>query len=321
MTPQAHTLPDGASVVAAVTPLVAAATDRAAVTLVARRPNPCFSTAPTEIITLDVPKRGHVELFLKYDRGSIDPEPRCRHGLAYCGQAYASLVRRTALPHVACLGLVEVGSPPHALLVFEYLAGALRVNETADESGVIAAAEWCGRLHAWGVGAVDDPAVAFLVRYDLDYYREWAKRARTLAAALGPVPPWLARFCSEFESLAVALAAAERTTIHGEFGPQNVLWRDSVVYPVDWESAAIGPGVIDLATLLFAWPADVVHRGVAAYWRARGAAAASTFAATFAAATAYTALRWLPEPEGHDDPRWHDALARLEAAAALTPGF
>lgn len=315
MTPQARTLPDDAAVVAAVAPLVAAAADRAGVTLVARRPNPCFSTAPTEIIALDVPQRGHVELFVKYDRGSIDPEPRCRHGLAYCGQAYARLVRRVSLPHVPCLGLVEVGSPPHAMLVLEHLTGAVRVNETADESGVIAAAEWCGRLHAWGVAEVDDPAAAFLVRYDLAYYRAWAARARTLATAIGPVPPWLARLCSEFESLATALAAAEPTTIHGEFGPQNVLWRDGVAYPVDWESAAVGPGAIDLATLLFAWPADIVHRGIDAYWRARGSSAASTFAATFAAATVYTALRWLPVPDGGDDPAWHDALARLETAA------
>jgi hypothetical protein len=315
MTPQARTLPDDAAVVAAVAPLVAAAADRAGVTLVARRPNPCFSTAPTEIITLDVPTRGHVELFVKYDRGSIDPEPRCRQGLAYCGQVYARLVGRTSLPHVPCLGLAEVGSPPVGLLVLEHLAGAVRVNETPDESGVIAAAEWCGRLHAWGVAEVDEPAVAFLVRYDLAYYRAWAARARALAAAIGPVPAWLERLCAEFEDQATALAAAERTTIHGEFGPQNVLWRDGIVYPVDWESAAVGPGVIDLATLLFAWPADVVDRGIAAYWRARVATAASTFAATFAAATVYTALRWLPVPDGGDDPAWHDALARLETAA------
>jgi hypothetical protein len=319
MTPRTHALPDDAAVVAAVAPLLAAAADPAGVTLVARRPNPCFSTAPTEIVTLDVPDRGHVELFLKYDRGSIDPEPRCRQGLAYCGQAYARLVRRASLPHVRCLGLAAAGSPPRTLLVLEHLAGALRVNETADESGVIAAAEWCGRLHAWGVAEVDDPALAFLVRYDLAYYRAWAARARALAAAIGPVPPWLARLCDAFESSAVALAAAERTTIHGEFGPQNVLWRDGVAYPVDWESAAVGPGAIDLATLLFAWPADVVRRGIAAYWRSRGGSAPSTFAATFAAATVYTALRWLPVPDGGDDPAWHDALARLEAAAII-PG-
>jgi len=317
MTPQARMLPDDAAVVAAVAPLVAAAADRAGVTLVARRPNPCFSTAPTEIITLDVPQQGHIEVFAKYDRGNIDPEPRCRHGLAYCGQAYARLVRRPSLPHVPCLGLVEAGIPPHALLVFEHLAGAVRVNETADESGVIAAAEWCGRLHAWGVAEIDDPSLAFLVRYDVAYYRAWAARARALAAAIGPVPAWLGRLCTEFGDQATALAAAERTTIHGEFGPQNVLWRDGVVYPVDWESAAVGPGAIDLATLLFAWPADVVHRGIAAYWRARGTRAASTFAATFAAATVYTALRWLPVPDGGDDPAWHEALARLETVAAV----
>jgi len=321
MTPQSLALPDGAAVVAAVAPLLAAAADRAGVTLVARRPNPCFSTAPTEIVTLDVPARGHVELFLKYDRGSIDPEPRFRQGLAYCSRAYACVVRRASLPHVPCLGLVAVGSSPCSMLVLEHLAGALRVNETADESGVIAAAEWCGRLHAWGLDEVDDPAVAFLARHDLDYYVAWATRARALAATSGPVPPWLAGLCTEFGSLAAALAAAERTTIHGDFGPQNVLWRDGVVYPVDWESAAVGPGAIDLATLLFAWPTEVVRRGIDAYWRSRGSRPPANFAAIFAAATVYTALRWLPIPDGRDEPGWHRALGRLEAAAALSRAF
>jgi aminoglycoside phosphotransferase (APT) family kinase protein len=315
MTSPAGPLPDDVALVAAVAPLLAAAADRACVTLVARRPNPCFSTAPTEIITLDVAGRGPRELFLKYDRGSIDPEPRCRHGLAHCGQAYSRLVGRASLPHVKCLGLVEAGSPPRMLLVLEHVAGAVRVNETADDSGVIAAAEWCGRLHAWGAAKFDDPSLAFLVRYDLAYYRAWAARARGIATALGPVPAWLEQLCTDFESPAVALAAAERTTIHGEFGPQNVLWRDGVVYPVDWESAAVGPGAIDLATLLFGWPADVVRRGIESYWGARGCPAAPGFAAAFAAATVYTALRWLPVPAGGDDPAWREALARLQTAA------
>lgn len=317
MTPQPRMLPDDAAVIAAVTPLVAAtAPNRPAVALVSRRPNACFSSSPTEIVMLEVDGESR-EVFLKYDRGVIEPEPRCRYGLAYCGKAYERIVRRLPPPHVTCLGLVGIGSPPVAALVLEHLAGALRVNETDDESGVLAAAEWCGRLHDWGVAEIDEPSLAFLVRHDLAYYLAWAARTRTLAAALGPVPAWLGRLCTEFEDRATVLAAAERTTIHGEFGPQNVLWREGVVYPVDWESAAVGPGAIDLATLLFAWPSEVVRRGVEAYWRSRGRPAPPGFEAVFAAATVYTALRWLPVPDGRDDPAWGDALARLAAAADL----
>lgn len=313
MTPPTLPLPADAEVVAALAPLVAPAAGRGAVTLLSRTPNAYVSSSPAEIVALDVAGAGRRELFLKYDRGVPDPEPRCRHGLAYCGLVHERLGRRVPLPCVPCLGLVTIGSPPVAALALEYLSGALRVNEAPDESGVLAAAAWCGGLHTWGSHRIDDPSLGFLDRYDVAYYRAWAQRARGLAAVVGPLPAAIEKVCADFESRAAALAAAEQTTIHGEFGPQNILWRRGVVYPVDWESAAVGPGAIDLATLLFGWPDDIVRRGIDAYWRARGAAVPHGFEAEFAAATIYKALRWLPVPGGRDDPRWLEAIARLEA--------
>lgn len=316
MTSPPDRLPDDAAVVAAIAPLVAGAADLGRVTLVSRRSNPYFSSSASEIIAVDVPQAGSRHLFVKYDRGMADPEPRCRQGLAYCRAVYERIVCLLPAPHAACIGLVGIGSPPVAALVLEHLADALRVNETADDSGVIAAAEWCGRLHAWGASKVEDPAIAFLVRYDEPYYRAWAARARTLTAAVGPVPAWFERVYGGLESASATLAGATRTTIHGEYGPQNILWRDGVVHPVDWESAAVGAAEIDLATLLFDWPADTVRRATDAYWRVRGIAPPPDFAAVFAAATLYTCLRWLPEPARGGIRGWEAGLARLERAAA-----
>lgn len=315
MTTSPRPVCDDGAVVAAVAPLVASAADATAVTLAGRRPNPYVSSSPSEIVTLDVPVVGRRELFLKYDRPAPDPEPRFRHGLAYDGLVHERIVSRLPLPHVACLGVVDIGSPPAATLVLEHLTDGVRVNEAPDASAVLAAAEWCGRLHAWGAARCDERDLAFLVRHDLPSYLAWSTRGRTLAAAVGTRSDALDATCARFEAQAAVLAAAGRTTIHGELGPQNVLWRDGVVYPVDWESAAVGPGAVDLAALLFAWPAELVRRGVEAYWRGRAATEPPGFAAEFAAATAYTALRWLPLPDGRDDPRWLAALARLEAAA------
>ena len=48
-----------------------------------------------------------------------------------------------------------------------------------------------------------------------------------------------------------------RTLIHGEFYPCNVLIRGrghrERVCPVDWEMAAVGPGLMDLASLTTGW--------------------------------------------------------------------
>ncbi|MFM9058058.1 MAG: phosphotransferase [Planctomycetaceae bacterium] len=315
MMPPPIRLPDDAALAATLSALLAR--DGGGVALVGRRPNPCFSSAATEIVAIEHADEIRREVFLKYARAVPDPEPRCRHDVAYCGLVYDRIVHRLPVATVRSLGTIAAGDPPVAALVLEHLAGALRVNEAPDESGLLAAAAWCGRLHAWGEGAIADPALAFVARYDLDYYRAWAARARRLAAAAGPVPAWLDRACSSFEDRAPALVAAGRTIIHGEYGPQNILWRDNAVHPVDWESAAVGAGEIDLATLLFDWPADTVSRATDAYWRARGVAPPPDFAAVFAAATLYTCLRWLPDPGGGDGGAWEVGLARLERTAAL----
>lgn len=284
--------------------------------IVDRRPNEYASSAPTEIVTLGLPDGARRELFVKYGGGADDAVPRYRHGVAYCAAVQRRLVERLPLPHVAALGLVHVGDPPVPALVSEYLAGALRVAEAPDDSGMVAAAEWCGRLHTWGQEARQDPGLAFLVRYDLDFYRAWGDRALSLARAAGGAPGWLERICATWRDRAAALADAIPTVIHGEFGAQNVLWRDGVIRPVDWESAAIGAGEIDLATLLLGWPARTAETCIAAYWRARGVQPPSDFRAVWTAAMLYTGLRWLAPPGAGDHRAFTRSLRLLEETAA-----
>lgn len=287
------------------------------VAIVARRPNEYASSSPGEIVTVRLPTGAELDLFVKHARAA-DPAPRCRHGVEYCALVNRHLVDRLPLPHATALGLVHVGEPPAPALVVEHVGRSLRVGEAPDESGVVAAAEWCGRFHAWGETVLDDPALAFLVRHDESYYRAWADRALAIAAAVGATPPWLERACAGFGAHAAVLAAAPRTTIHGEFGPQNVLWSDGEIRPVDWESAAVGPGEVDLATLLFGWPAATVERSIAAYWRARGTPPQVTFAKTWAAATLHTAFRWVPPTEA-DAAAVERALATLESTWRAVP--
>ncbi|HET7509352.1 MAG TPA: hypothetical protein VFJ65_03805, partial [Solirubrobacterales bacterium] len=81
------------------------------------------------------------------------------------------------------------------------------------------------------------------------------------------------------------LLAQPRTVLHGEFYATNVLvappncikfspqeidnlmqFGDGArVAPVDWELAAAGPGLTDLAALVSGWPADDCEALVAAY--------------------------------------------------------
>ena len=47
--------------------------------------------------------------------------------------------------------------------------------------------------------------------------------------------------------------------IHGEYYPHNILFQSGVVRPVDWETAALAPGEIDLATLCEGWPPEEIR--------------------------------------------------------------
>jgi hypothetical protein len=291
------------------------------VDVVTRRPNAYTSSSRSEVVTIHTGAGDTLELLVKYERREADPFPSCRHGIDYCARVYQAVVAAAPLQHLLTLGTIRIGAGSLPALVLEHLDGAFRVGEAPEVSGILSAAEWCGCFHRWAEPRHASVDLAFLARYDADYYRAWADRCVRLAASAANAPRWLERLCADYRSMAVTLATAPATIIHGEMSPQNVLWHDGEIYPIDWESAAIGPGEIDLAALLFGWPDETIGRCIDAYWEARQVPPPAEFPARWAAATLYTALRWLPPPTGSDDARFTLALDRLrETAASLGIG-
>jgi hypothetical protein len=68
------------------------------------------------------------------------------------------------------------------------------------------------------------------------------------------------------------------------------------VYPVDWESAGVALGEIDLVTLTAGWPKRLTRSCQQEYCRARwGNENPSEFEARLAAARLYVAFRWTGE--------------------------
>jgi thiamine kinase-like enzyme len=108
------------------------------------------------------------------------------------------------------------------------------------------------------------------------------------------------------------------TFIHGEFYASNVLLQQGNgarrVCPIDWESAAVGPGLIDLAALSAGDWSDDERRALAlAYHTELGrfglpAPAVDEFLAALDCCRLYLALQWLgwarawspPEEHRHD---------------------
>src|SRR5262249_32669584 len=96
--------------------------------------------------------------------------------------------------------------------------------------------------------------------------------------------------------------------------------RGRAVYPIDWESAAVAAGEIDLASLTEGWPAWYAVQYERVYREARWPSGApADFERRLAAARVYLAFRWLankPDRPAAGDARgsfrgWRPAGGRL----------
>jgi Phosphotransferase enzyme family len=122
------------------------------------------------------------------------------------------------------------------------------------------AARWLAAMHSRFAAHVERLSEeARLVRHDAAYYRTWVDRALEFgggSAARSHEDRGLAWLADHYDGVVERLLAIPATVIHGEFYASNVLLAaDSRIAPVDWELAAAGPGLIDLAALTTGWGA------------------------------------------------------------------
>ena len=87
------------------------------------------------------------------------------------------------------------------------------------------------------------------------------------------------------------------TVIHGEFFSPNALNHNGVCSPVDWQSAAIAEGEVDLASLTHSRPRELVQKCESEYCKSRWTGGApDDFEEALEAARVYMNLRWLGDP-------------------------
>jgi aminoglycoside phosphotransferase (APT) family kinase protein len=138
------------------------------------------------------------------------------------------------------------------------------------------AARWLGRMH--GILATSTAlrrrAETHLIRYDKEFYRRWINRACAFISGGGRhgAMDWL---LNRYERVIERLLELPPTVIHGEFFVSNVLVANPQseaflrVCPVDWEMAAIGPGLVDLAALTSGeWTTEQRNAMAVAYYEA-----------------------------------------------------
>ena len=275
-------------------------------TVVEWQQNLYASTFPSEIITCRLGDRKEFRLLCKYAAAAGNEAYGARGGVEYEADVYRELLQGMDLSCPGFYGVYRDPSNRRSGLLLEYLADSVRIYQDPDPDTVfVEAARWIGRFHALCSTRVSSPSLSFLLSYDPEYYRGWARRTLETAEQTGAVPRWLETVCKRFDEVIEVLCGAPLTIIHGEYYPKNILVQDRSIYPVDWESAAIACGEIDLATITEGWVQDEAEKLEHEYQQARWPHAAPyDFHRVLVAARIYIQLRWLgaqqgrlPEPE------------------------
>jgi|tagenome__1003787_1003787.scaffolds.fasta_scaffold20944551_2 aminoglycoside phosphotransferase (APT) family kinase protein len=162
-------------------------------------------------------------------------------------------------------------------------------------------AGWLAGFHRRFRGREEELRAAnpYLLEHSEDWYRSWRDRATAaLSESADPRAGRLVQALERYEDAAEPLADLPRTLIHGEFYPANVLVdRDAQpmgIRPVDWEMAAIGTGLTDLAAFVSGWGAADRERLTGAYFTAWGEGGPSEAASTqLRHCRLHVALQWI----------------------------
>jgi aminoglycoside phosphotransferase len=205
-----------------------------------------------------------------------------------------------------CFGALVDGE--RAWLLVEKVPG-IELWQAGEVETWQAVARWLRLLHDRFEGR--PPASPSLLRHDAGYYRLWAERARRhIGAGLDPV-------LAVHDDVVTRLTALPQTFIHGELYASNVIVQvnsDVRVAPVDWEMAAVGPGLVDLAALTTGWDERERSAIVSAYGQVDPT--------DLECCCLQLALQWLGWSPGWRPPAEHarDWLAEaLEIAERLDP--
>ncbi len=258
--------------------------------------------------------------------GPRDPHDP-RGGVTYETQLYEHILGPGGYGPPKFLGATHDPTTGEDWLFEEFLPGAIRLTEFPVDIAR-SAAGWLGQFHRAFERSPVAPASAFVRRYDTDWYIGWVEAAMAVIGQAGRQTPEIEAVANGLRYHLPRMLEGPRTLIHGEFYPRNILVDRVAIRPVDWESAAMAAGEVDLATLTEGWAADVetvlVDRYRAARWLSKPPPG---FEERYQAARAYSACRrlgdrteWSPEADRYLE-QLLDAATRLGLADAAPGSF
>lgn len=224
---------------------------------IVRRPSRYRTSFPLDEVDVEFADGTRAELILKrvalaaLDHGVRRVKPGFLHDPAREAEVYRILAG-------AALGTPRLVAAGDGWLLLERVPG-VELFQVGDLAVWQEVARWLAELH--DRFADETPPSPHLLHHDAAFYRRWPRRAvRFGLRELEPI-------AAAYDAVVERLVSLPTTLVHGEFYPSNVLvaGNGSRVAPVDWEMAAVGPGLIDVAALTAGWPRREADTIVAAY--------------------------------------------------------
>jgi Phosphotransferase enzyme family len=294
-----------------------------------RRPCPYRTSFALEEIDVELDGGDRLALVLKsLSRETLLVSARLKPVVVYDPlreiEVYRSLLADAGLGTATCFGsLVEPERERYWLFLERVEGDALwQVGELEVWQQV---ARWAAALHGRFADTGGHESARHLIRYDAGYYRLWLRRAQAFAReaqdALSGRAHGIDWLAARHDRLVERLLASPVTFIHGELYASNVLiagasseWR---VCPIDWEVAAIGPGLMDLAALVAgSWSEDERKALIDEYAAAIGGQADSDeLRVLLDHCRIHLAIRWLGWAPDWSPPREHSQDWLAEAIA------
>ena len=225
----------------------------AAITTVRELPAPTSTSYALRRLRLGLADGRRLDVLLKdFGISPHPPEVALRRG-ARERYVYENILAVRALGTPALYAVVWDDASDRHWLLLEFVDG--RKFRRHPIENLLAAGRWIGRLHRSVAG--DEAGLAqpgILLTYDDAYFRQTAERAvRAVAARFDSLRPRIEAAVAGYDSLIGKICSARPTLVHGSYRPKNILVAGSSpavrICPADWELAAIGPALHDLAFL------------------------------------------------------------------------
>ena len=167
---------------------------------------------------------------------------------------YEHLLNENIIGPPRFYGLEESNDNGQTVLVLEFLE-AKPLKRSLDPEIWVLVARWLARTHSRFLNfEIQTPFDNLLRIHSQAFFQEWAIRAAAAAAECSKeAGRKTAEILDQYERVAAPLAQGPHTLVHGEFYCTNILFQPNGtgvrICPYDWETAALGCGILDLAYL------------------------------------------------------------------------